>query len=225
LKKHEKSKEIIEELKLVVSGKTFDALLPPLIFVVINGLFGLDPAVIVALGFAALLGMLRLIRRHTWLYALGGLLGVALASGLAYLTRSAASYFIPALVSSALIFILALGSILIGKPIAAWASHLSRGWPLEWFWRKDVKPAYREVTVFWTALVAMRLALQTLLFISGDPTRLAWANTLLGWPVIIIALVISYIYGIWRLRQLGGPGVDEYLAGKDPPWQGQTRGF
>jgi len=220
-----KQSEILEELRSVVSGQTFDALLPPLVFVLINGLFGLDTAVVTALGLAVMLGVIRIIRKHTWMYALGGLVGVSLASGLAYLTRSAAGYFIPAIAGSALLLTLALGSIAVGKPLAAWASHLTRGWPLEWFWRQDVKPAYLEVTLFWTALILIRLIIQIILFQSGDPARLAWANALLGWPVIIVVLVLSYIYGIWRLRRLGGPGVEEFQAEKEPPWQGQTRGF
>jgi hypothetical protein len=40
-----------------------------------------------------------------------------------------------------------------------------------------------------------------------------------------MVLVASYIYGIWRLRQLGGPGVEEYKEDKKPPWKGQSRGF
>ena len=220
-----KGKEIIEELKSVVTGKTLDALLPPLLFVVVNGVFGLDIAVIAALGLALVLGVIRLARRQTWQYALGGLLGVALASGLAYLTRSAASYFIPAIISSALLLLLALASLLIGKPMAAWASHLTRGWPLDWFWRRDIKPAYREVTILWAAFFLMRLTIQFILFQGGDAARLAWANTLLGWPVTILILVLSYIYGLWRLRNLGGPGVEEYQEGLEPPWRGQTRGF
>lgn len=220
-----KQAEILEELRSVISGKTFDALLPPLVFVLINSVFGLDAAVVTALALAVLLGAVRIIGKHAWQYALGGLVGVALASGLAYLTRSAASYFIPAIFSSALLLMLVLGSLAAGKPLAAWASHLTRGWPLQWFWRRDVKPAYREVTLFWAALILMRLIIQISLFQSGDPAGLAWANTLLGWPVIIIVLVLSYLYGIWRLRRLGGPGVDEFRAGKEPPWQGQTRGF
>ncbi len=217
--------EIGEELKSVVSGKTLDALLPPLVFVITNGFLGLDTAAIVALSLAAGLGIIRLISGQNWFYALGGLLGVALASGLAVLTRSAASYFIPAILSSALLLLLALASLIAGKPLAAWASHITRGWPLEWFWRSDIKPAYREVTLFWSAFFAMRLMIQYLLYRGGDAAALAWANTLLGWPVIIIVLIITYIYGIWRLRSLNGPGVEEFKERKEPPWQGQTRGF
>ncbi len=220
-----KIEEILEELKSVVSGKTSDALFPPLIFVIVNGIFGLDGAVLAALGFALLLGVSRIARKQTWLYALGGFLGVTLAAGLAYLTRSAASYFIPAIISSVLLVLIALVSILAGKPIAAWASHLTRGWPLDWFWRKDIKPAYMEVTWLWTVFFSVRLVVQLFLFQAGDATALAWANTLLGWPLLVIILIITYIYGIWRLKQLGGPGIEEFKTGKEPPWQGQTRGF
>ncbi len=218
-------KEIWEELKSVLSGSTIDALLPPILFAIVNGLVGLEAAVISALSLAVLLGAIRLIRKQSWGYALGGILAVGLAAGLALLTREAASYFIPAIISSALFVLAALVSNLIGKPLAAWVSHLTRGWPLEWFWRKDVKPAYREVTWFWALLFALRLGLQITLYLEGEAGTLAWANTLLGWPVTIFVLVVSYVYGIWRLQNLGGPGVEEFEEGKDPPWEGQKRGF
>jgi len=220
-----KSSEIWEELKSVLSGKTFDTLLPPIVFAIANGIFGLQTAVFVALGFAVLLGLIRVLRKEKWHYALGGLLAVSLAAGLALLTQNAASYFIPGMISSGLLVLGAVLSTIFGKPLAAWASHLTRGWPLDWFWRKDVKPAYVEVTWMWAFFFAVRLGLQIVLFQQGDAAQLAWANTLLGWPVTIIVLVLSYIYGIWRLRNLGGPGVDEFQEGKDPPWEGQTRGF
>jgi len=38
-------------------------------------------------------------------------------------------------------------------------------------------------------------------------------------------LVISYLYGTWRLRHLKGPSVEEFKAGAEPPWTGQRRGF
>jgi hypothetical protein len=217
--------EIWEELKSVLSGKTFDTLLPPILFVIINAVFDLQAAVIVALGIAVLLGLLRLVRKQKWQYALAGFLGVGLAAGLALLTQNAASFFIPAIISSSILVFCAIISNILGRPLAAWASHLTRSWPLEWFWREDVKPAYLEVTWMWAFFFGMRLGLQILLFQRGEAAQLAWANTLLGWPVTIVVLVISYIFGIWRLRRLGGPGVEEFAAGKDPPWKGQSRGF
>ena len=141
------------------------------------------------------------------------------------MSNNASNYFIPALTSSTLFLLTSVITVLIGKPLAAWASHLSRGWPLEWFWRQDVKPAYREVTILWAVYFALRLTIQLRLFFSEAVLNLAWVNILLGWPAIIVVLTISYIYGIWRLDNLGGPGVDEFKNGKQPPWDGQKKGF
>jgi len=141
------------------------------------------------------------------------------------LTRDAAAYFLPAIISSALLVLIALVSNLSGKPLAAWVSHLTRGWPLDWFWREDVRPAYRSVTWIWTLFFTMRLVIQISLYQRGATGTLAWVNTLLGWPVTIAVLIISYVYGIWCLHQLNGPGVHEYKTGKEPPWEGQARGF
>lgn len=220
-----KGKEILDELRLVVTGKTLDALLPPLVFALTNGFWGLNRAVLVALSLSLLMGLRRLLLGQKVTYALGGFLVVGLASGLALITRNASNYFVSSAITSGTLLTAALASLLMGKPLAAWASHLSRGWPLDWFWRKDVKPAYREVTLFWAAFFALRFSVQLVLLRSGDALRLAWANTLLGWPVTGTVLIISYVYGIWRLHNLGGPGVDEYQKGVHPPWRGQVRGF
>ena len=218
-------KEILEEIKSVISGKTLDAVLPPLVFVVAHQSLDLTTALILSLGLAVLLAVIRFLRKQTWKYALGGLGGVVLASGLVYLTRDAANYFIGSVISSAFLFFIALASLLIGKPLAVWASHLSRGWSLDWYWRKDIKPAYIEVTWFWTAFILIRLIIQLMLFLRGDIFTLVWANIVLGWPMTLGVLIISYIYGIWRLHRLSGPGIEEFKAEKEPPWKGQTRGF
>jgi len=219
------SREIWEELRSVLKGSTIDAILPSILFAVFNAVFDLKIAVYAAFGLAILLGGLRLVRKQPWLYALTGLIGVGFAAGLALLTRSAVSYFIPAIISSALLILIALVSNLIGKPLAAWVSHLTRGWPLAWFWRQDVRPAYVSVTWIWALFFGVRLVIQITLFQQGEAGTLAWVSTLLGWPVTVVVLIISYLYGIWRLRRLNGPGVHEFKVGKGPPWEGQTRGF
>ena len=41
----------------------------------------------------------------------------------------------------------------------------------------------------------------------------------------VLLLIVSYLYGTWRLRSLGGPSVEEFKSGAEPPWEGQQRGF
>lgn len=225
LKMNGKGKEILDELKSVLSGKTIDALFPPLVFVIINGLFGLLAASVISILTALGFGVRRLQKKQDLKYAFGGLLGVLIAVGFAYLSGNATNFFIPKIISGAFMVLLSLGTLLIGKPLAAWLSHLSRGWPMDWFMRKDVKPAYREVTIIWTLLLAFRLFIQILLFRGRNMGQIFWVNTLMGTPATISILVLSYIYGIWRLQKLEGPGVDEYMEGKPEPWHGQKKGF
>ena len=220
-----KLKEIYEELRSVLSGKTLDAMIPTFAFVIANSLFNLNVAIISSITLSFILGLIRVVRKQTIVYAFVGLLGVLFASALAFLAQNATNFFLPGIISSLFIVIAALISLIIGKPIAAYASHITRAWPLQWFWRKDVKPAYREVTYVWFAYFLARLVIQIILYFGSDINQLVWVNTLTGLPVLIIVLIFSYVYGIWRLNHLKGPSVDEFLEKKEPPFVGQKRGF
>lgn len=217
--------EILEELKSVFLSRTSDAIFPPITYAILTSFFGLNIAVLVSVFLALLIALRRARNNQNWKYSIGGMTGILIASGLALYSQNASSYFLPAIISSSFFVLLSIISIITGRPLAAWASHLSRGWPLKWFWRKDIKPAYREVTVFWTIFFSLRLSIQLYLFFRGSTIHLAWTNLILGWPMLIVVLIISYIYGIWRLKNLGGPGVEEFKSGKEPPWNGQRRGF
>jgi len=220
-----KLKELQEELKTVLSGKTMDALLPPLLFVVLNSRFDLGLALSIAIISALMLSIFRLLSKQNWYYAFGGLLGVIMASGFSFVSGNASNYFLPGILGNVFFLVVSLVSLMVGKPIAAWASHLSRGWSLDWFWRSDVKPAYTIVTWIWSLFILGRVLILVLIYISDQTTQLFIWNTILGWPLTIGILLISYIYGIWKLKRLGGPGIEEFTSGKLPPYQGQTRGF
>ena len=222
-----KFKELSEEFRTVFSGRTntMDAVLPPLVFLISNALFGFKTAMWVSLILAGFFTILRLSRRQPLVYAVGGLTGVGVAIGLSLLTQRAENYFLPAIISSSITFIACLVSALVRKPLAAFASHLTRAWTLKWFWHPKVRTAYIEVTLFWALFIALRLALQIYLYLKEAAATLAWVNIVTGWPVTITVLAFSYIYGIWRLQNLKGPSVDEFIVGKNPPWEGQKRGF
>jgi len=218
-------KEIFEELRMVLSGQSLDAIVPPLVYVIVNSQAGLGPAIISSGLTSLVFGLIRLSRKQNWFYALGGLIGILIAGILALIAHNATNYFLPGILSNALILVISILSLILDRPMAAYASHLTRGWKLSWFWVREVKPAYREVTIVWTLFFLMRTLIQITLYTQADVSALVWANALMGLPVTIVILVISYVYGIWRLKTLKGPGIDEYLAGKQPPYRGQHRGF
>lgn len=222
-----KLRELSEEFRSVVAGrqKIVDSILPPLTFVIVNAIVGVDYALWSSLGMALAFTMFRLIKGQSVGYAVGGLGGVLAAIVIVKLLGRVEGYFIPALVSGTLTFVVCLISNLIKRPLVALTSHIARGWPLGWYWHPKVSPAYQEVTFFWTIFFALRVMVQIILFQDATSNFFAIVSVILGWPMLIVLLAGSYLYGSWKLRRLQGPGIDEYRRGNPPPWTGQLRGF
>lgn len=131
--------EIKAELSSIFLNKTFDALLPPLIYTIINSIFGLKAALILAVITAFFNFTKRVLQKDNWKYSLAGLAGVIIAALFAYLSNNAGNYFIPALISSAFLVLAALISILLNKPLAAWASYYSYSNNQLYLWNLETK--------------------------------------------------------------------------------------
>jgi len=69
-------KDLFSEIKLIFTGKTLDAIIPPLIFVIINGYFGLTNAIIISLLIALVFFVYRVLSKQSFSYALFGLVGI-----------------------------------------------------------------------------------------------------------------------------------------------------
>ena len=224
---HSKWHELLEEIRTVFTGRNsfFDAILPPIIFLLINGLVGFQAAMWSALILSAGIAILRIVRKQSLTYALAGVGSVAVAIGLARYLGKSEGFFLPGLISGSMTLLLTILSLVIRRPMVAWTSYIARRWPLDWYWHPQVRPAYSEVTFAWVIFFAARLLLQFALFENQDVNSLALTNFVTGWPATILLLIFSYLYGTWRLVQLSGPSVEEYRNNVPPPWQSQRRGF
>lgn len=223
----DKFRELVEEFRTVFTGRSnlIDSILPPIAFVIVNAALGLSHAVWSSLAVALFITAFRLLRRQPLRYAFGGLGGVALAGLIAWQLGRAEGYFLPGFVTGILTVVACVVSVLLGRPLVAWTSFVARRWPLDWYWHPRVRPAYNEVTCFWAVFFVFRLLFQLSLFQRASAGLLAAVNLLTGWPATVILLVVSYLYGTWRLRNLRGPGIQEFKAGAAPPWEGQRQGF
>jgi len=221
------AQELGQELRTVLSSRsaTWDTVLSGLAYAVVQALAGWRWGLAVAAGVSLMLLLVRALRRESWGYALAGLILALFAALPALLTGSAQALFLPDIISGAVTVLLLVASLLWKRPLAAWASHLSRGWPLGWYWHERVRPAYAEVTLGWLLYSLVRLSLYLVLWQQGRASALGWLRLILGWPAMVIVLILSYLYGLQRLRRLAGPGVIEYKQGKAAPWDGQRRGF
>ena len=220
--------EVIEELRTVVfTGRSgiIDSIIPPIAFVIVNTVSDVDAAIIASFAIALAISVYRLMRRQPLTFALGGIGSVIVAAALAKFIGKAEGFFLPGLISGIITVILCLVSLIARKPIVAWTSHFARSWPLDWYWHPQVRPAYNEVTIAWTLFFIVRLALEFELILIEQPTLVAIFNIVSGWPALIVLLIASYLYGVWRLQQLKGPSVQEFARGDPPPWASQERGF
>jgi hypothetical protein len=222
-----KFRELLEEFRTVFGGRSnlADSVIPTVVFLAFSQLLGFDYAIWGSLLLSLLVCLYRLGRRQPFRYALGGLGGVLLAILASLLSQRVEAYFLPGLISGMLTVALCGVSVLVRRPLVAWTSHIVRRWLLGWYWHPRVRPAYSEVTIAWTVVFAVKLAVQFLAFREARAVALALVNTILGWPATVLLLALSYLYGLWRLGHLGGPSVAEFEAGAEPPWMGQRRGF
>jgi hypothetical protein len=222
----DKVRELLEEFRIVM-GKVglLDMILPPILFLLLNGLAGFNAAMIGALGLSTLIAVTRIRRGQSLVYTLGGTASVGLAIALAFLLGRSEGFFLPGIVNGGLTVAITLVSLIIRKPMVAWTSYFARRWPLDWYWHEKVRPAYTEVTVAWLAYFALKLFWQVSLFQGREIDELTLVNTLTGWPATILLLVLSYLYGTRRLASLQGPSVEEFRRGMPSPWSGQRRGF
>lgn len=222
-----KSRELLDELRTVFAGRNsfLDAILPPILFLLVNGLAGFQAAMWSALAVSVIIAAMRILRKQPPTYALAGVGGVAIAIGIAWFLGKSEGFFLPGLISGSMTLLLTIISLVLRRPMVAWTSYLARRWPLDWYWHQQVRPAYSETTFAWAIFFAARLLLQYSVFQSENVTSLAVTNFITGWPATILLLIFTYLYGTWRLAKLRGPSVEEFRAGAPAPWQSQTRGF
>jgi len=81
--------ELLQEFRTVISGRTntVDTIIPPLLYALVNMLFGLVPPTLSALVLAAILKVLRLIQKQPLYYGLSSFVFTLLAAGLAWYTQ------------------------------------------------------------------------------------------------------------------------------------------
>lgn len=222
-----KFEEIIEEFRSVMGnrGGYADSLIPLIIFVILNALLSFEVALWGALGVALIIAVYRLIKGQSILYALGGIGGVIVAVLVARFVGGSEGYFLPSIITGIFTAVLCFLSVLARRPLVAYTSYLTRRWQIHWYWHPQVRPAYSEVTLVWGIFFSLRTLLQFYFFQLGMTAALGLAQLILGWPAIILLLIFSYLYGLWRLGNLNGPSVEEFESGAAPPWEGQKRGF
>lgn len=190
------------------SGTVITAI-PPVVFVIVNAVSGLRPAIYSAVGSALVLAVYRLVRRQSVQQALTGLFGVVIAALIAARTGQARGYFLLGIWSSFAYAAVFAGSILARRPVVGLAWEFLEPTPggdgVPWHRRVPLRRAYAVATLAATAVFLARGIVQLALFKENATGWLAVARIAMGFPLYLAAVG----FGFWvvtraRKRLLAG---------------------
>lgn len=179
-----------------------EAIIPGLAFLVLFTVTtDLQTALIVALAAAALFTIVRLIQRTSITQAFSGLIGVAICALVANSTGQASDFFLLGLVTNAVYIVGMLISLKVKWPIAGLLFGFIRGEGTSWRDDGDRLRRYKTATWIIIAVMALRLAVQTPLYMLGDAAFVALGTTrlLMGVPLYALGLWVAWL--ISRPRQ------------------------
>nr|WP_253671651.1 DUF3159 domain-containing protein [Streptoalloteichus tenebrarius] len=170
---------------------------PVLVFVLVNVLTGLTPAIWAALGAAAAITVWRVIRKEPVQPAISGLFGVGIAAFIAHRTGSAKGFFLFGIWVSLVYGGVFLVSAVVRWPLVGvvWSALNGTGFG----WRSDrrVRLAYDLATLAWVVVFAARYVVQQWLYDNDLTGWLAAARLGMGWPLAGLALLVT----VWAVRR------------------------
>jgi hypothetical protein len=175
-----------------ISGLIYSSL-PVLIFVPVSTAFGLMPAIIAALGVAAVILVWRLVRRESAQPAISGFIGVGISALIAYIVGASKGYFLLGIWMS-LIWAVVFGlSILIRRPAVGYIWGWVNSHDRDWRGVRKAVVAFDLATFVWVLVFTSRFVVQQHLYESDQTGWLGVARIAMGWPLTAVAALVTYL--------------------------------
>jgi hypothetical protein len=179
-----------------LGGKSgiFDSTVPSIFFLIAYNIsHDLKLCLYYSIGLAAILMVVRLIRRTTLVHSVGGFIGAVFCAYFAWKTGSAKSYYAPSLWKNSAFAAVYGISVLARFPLIGMILGPILGENLEWRNSKERYRAYRNATWVWFALFIIRLAIQIPLYKANLLNALGVANVFLGVPLYLFVLWATWL--------------------------------
>jgi hypothetical protein len=186
-----------------------ESILPGLGFLVVFTITkDLLPSVLAPLAVSLVFIVLRLVMRQPVTTAIAGALGVGISAGLALITNDANNNFVPGFFINGGVVLVMVVSLLARRPFVGLIVSLLLN---DDDWRKN--PAKVRVatiaTILWTALSALRLAVQLPLYLAGvagtagATEALAATKLVMGVPLYAALLWVTWLLvrTAWRAKE------------------------
>ena len=156
-------------------------------------------SVAVAAGFT----IWRLIRRQAVTQAVAGLIAVGASAALAVWSNRPENNFLIGIFTNAGYGVAFLISVLVGWPLVGVIVGFARQDGTAWRARRHHRRVFTGVTMIWVGMFALRLIVEVPLFLSGDIAALATTKLVLGLPLYVPVLALSWliIRSLYREKQ------------------------
>lgn len=191
----QQEKTLLEQMGGVVG--LVSSTIPVLVFIVVNALTSLQPAIWAAMGGAVAIAIWRLLRKEPLQPAISGVLGVAVCAFIAYRTGSAKGFFLFGIWTSLLYGGIFLISALVRWPLAGVAWSVLNGSGFAWRENRKLLLGYDLATAAWTIVFLARFVVQHWLYNSNETGWLAVARIAMGYPLTALALLVT----VWAIRR------------------------
>ena len=144
----------------------------------------------------------RKFRRESIQPAVSGLLGVVVASLIAFYTGSAEGYFLPGIWMSLVMAVVFMVSVVVRRPMVGviWNALTSAGERTVWHSDERALRAFDVATLAFVAVFAARYVVQDWLYDAGSTGWLAFARIAMGYPMLSLALLVTW----WAVRRARG---------------------
>ncbi|WP_460956098.1 DUF3159 domain-containing protein [Parasphingorhabdus pacifica] len=179
-----------------VSGLAYSAV-PIVVFVLVNSLISLTPAIWAAVGVAVAIAVVRIVRKEPLQPAFSGVLGVAVCSFIAYRSGDAKGFFLLGIWTSLIYGGAFLISILVRWPLVGVAWSALNGLGFSWRQHRRAMTGYDLATLAWTIVFAAKYVVQQWLYAADETGWLAFARIAMGYPLTALALVVT----VWAIRR------------------------
>ncbi|MHA6795029.1 DUF3159 domain-containing protein [Pseudonocardia bannensis] len=179
---------------------------PVVVFVVVNLITALQPALIAALATGAAIAIWRLIRREALQPAISGLIGVGVCAFIANRTGEARDFYLPGLLYSAFFGLAFLVSVIVRWPLAGVIWHGINGDGHGWRSDPRMLRAYTFASLLWALVFVARVVVQGWLYNADEANWLGIARLVMGYPLLGVAL-LGTIWAVRRARRVPQPAV------------------
>ena len=152
----------------------------------------LQLSLIIAVGLAAVLAVVRLIRRQALRNVFGGFIGVLISAWVANRTGNAKDFYVPGLLTNLGYGLLYLITVLIRWPLFGVLYGVITQTGTAWRRDPDLLKGFSRATLVFVGLFAIRLIVQVPLYFTGSLNALGIAKIGLGLPFYALALWLAY---------------------------------